>query len=66
MQNPTLAKARPASAGRISINKSPVAPAMHPNPPAVDETNATTRSLPFAHKRWFVANPRIQDSALND
>jgi len=26
----------------------------------------TSRSLPFSHNRWFVANPRIQDSALND
>jgi len=33
------------------------------NPPAVI---ATARSLPFSHKRWFVANPNVPDSALND
>jgi len=32
------------------------------NPVAV----ATARSLPFSHKRWFVANPNVPDSALND
>ena len=66
MQNPTMEKLRALKSGRKSTVTVPAANPAKLNPVDHPSLNLTAGSLPFAHKRWFVANPRVQESALND
>jgi hypothetical protein len=66
MQKPTLVKTRAMKSGPKNNSNGPAAGARTLNSAATDSTGSRSHSLPFAHKRWFVANPRVQDSALND
>jgi len=64
MKSPIHSK--PALARQKGDAQSTITPARKVQTANNSAVIATARSLPFSHKRWFVANPNVSDSALND